>query len=176
MALTNVRCRPGDVKDFVKKIKQEDLRIEMRRKMLIKQAERIAQARAKAQQAAASKEGAASTPNLSAVANSSPTSPAIPSSTSASSQDGLKPPGTPTLLHPSLPAKPGANGENAAASPGRVSTPNPQPAAPATPTPSAPAPEPAPIVLPPDEQIMKHEEVSSQITVSSATLVLAVRV
>ena len=126
------------MKDFVKKIKQEDLRIEMRRKMLIKQAERIAQARAKAQQAAAPKEGAASTPNLSAAANSSPTSPAIPSSTSASSQDGLKPPGTPTLLHPSLPAKPGSTpSENAGASPVRVSTPNGPPATPATPTPSA---------------------------------------
>ncbi len=154
--------RPGDVKDFVRKIKQEDARIEMRRKMLMKQAERIAQARAKA---AALKEGTTG-PGLPAAANTAPASaapPAVPSSTSASSQDGLKAPGTPTPLHPSLPAKPGTTpvpGESAAASPVRVSTPNPPPAAPATPTPAAvPAPEPIPIVLPPDEQIMKYEEV-----------------
>ncbi|RDX44303.1 UDP-glucose 4-epimerase [Lentinus brumalis] len=152
--------QPGDVKDFVRKIKQEDARIEMRRKMLMKQAERIAQARAKA---AALKEGATG-PGLPAAANTAPASaapPAVPSSTSASSQDGLKAPGTPTPLHPSLPAKPGTTpvpGESAAASPARVSTPNPPPAAPATPAPPAPAPEAAPIVLPPDEQIMKYEE------------------
>ncbi|KAG1886127.1 THO complex subunit 1 transcription elongation factor-domain-containing protein [Suillus subluteus] len=40
--------QPGDVKDFVKKVKQEDVRIEMRRKQLMKNAERLAQARAKA--------------------------------------------------------------------------------------------------------------------------------
>ncbi len=126
----------------------------------MKQAERIAQARAKA---AALKEGATG-PGLPAAANTAASAapPAVPSSTSASSQDGLKAPGTPTPLHPSLPAKPGTTpvpGESAAASPARVSTPNPPPAAPATPTPPALAPEAAPIVLPPDEQIMKYEEV-----------------
>ncbi|RPD64553.1 hypothetical protein L227DRAFT_649768 [Lentinus tigrinus ALCF2SS1-6] len=154
--------QPGDVKDFVRKIKQEDARIDMRKKMLTKQAERIAQARTKA---AALKEGAPA-PGLSlpAVATPTPASTVLPSSASASSQDGLKAPGTPTPLHPSLPAKPGTTpvpGESAAASPARISTPNPPPAAPATPTPApppTPATEPAPIVLPPDEQLMKYEE------------------
>ena len=41
------------MKDFVKKVKQEDARIEMRKKQLAKTAERIAQARAKAAAAAA---------------------------------------------------------------------------------------------------------------------------
>ncbi|PIL31082.1 hypothetical protein GSI_05778 [Ganoderma sinense ZZ0214-1] len=159
----------GDVKDFVKKIKQEDARIEMRKKQLMKQAERIAAARAKAAQAtAAPKDGAG------ARAASTPPIPATPAMSASGSQDSLPPSKSTNSqsalasapLHPSLPAKPGTTPgpEGAVPSPVRVATPNPPPAAPSpTPTPAvaspAPAaPEPAPIQLPPDEQIKKYEE------------------
>ena len=166
----------GDVKDFVKKIKQEDARIEMRKKQLMKQAERIAAARAKAQAAAAPKDGTAGTP-----AASTPPIPAgtmTPALSASGSQDSLPPSksssqpalGGSAPLHPSLPAKPGTTPapENAAPSPVRVATPNPPPAAPSpTPTPAvaspvpppAEQPAPAPIQLPPDDQIRKYEEV-----------------
>ena len=155
------------MKDFVKKIKQEDARIEMRKKQLIKQAERIAAARAKA---AALKDGAAA-PGLPATANTVQNSTSATTIATAGSQESLSPSkanppsSTPVPLHPSLPAKPGTTPvpESAAASPARVSTPIPPPAAsststsaPVTPT---PAPEPAPIVLPPDDQLAKYEEV-----------------
>ncbi|KAI0801474.1 UDP-glucose 4-epimerase [Fomes fomentarius] len=151
--------QPGDVKDFVKKIKQEDARSNMRKQQLTKQAERIAQARAKA---AALKEAAAA-PGLSAAPDTAVASTSVSSAAPSDSVAPPKAPGTPNPLHPSLPAKPGTTpvpGESAASSPIRVSTPNPGAqlaAAPATPTP-APAPEPAPIMLPHDEQIQKYEE------------------
>ncbi|KAI9067221.1 UDP-glucose 4-epimerase [Trametes sanguinea] len=161
--------QPGDVKDFVKKVKQEDMRIEMRKKQLMQRAERMAQARAKA---AALKDGTPA-PGLPAAANTVPSNPpaqpavtATPNTPEAR-QNASSPP-APAPLHPSLPAKPGTTpvpGESAAASPARVATPNPPPAAPATPTlpptaapTPAPAPEPAPIVLPPDDMIQKYEE------------------
>ncbi|OCH90556.1 hypothetical protein OBBRIDRAFT_887644 [Obba rivulosa] len=136
--------QPGDVSDFVKKIKQEDARIEMRKKQLAKTAERLAQARARA----AAQQQAAESPAPPASAASTPAR-AAPTPAAAT------PP-----LHPSLPAKPGtlplppAPLESAAASPVRVPTPDPPPA---TPTPT-PAPEPVVVVLPPDEQIAKYEE------------------
>ncbi|CDO77293.1 hypothetical protein BN946_scf184753.g43 [Trametes cinnabarina] len=161
--------QPGDVKDFVKKVKQEDMRIEMRKKQLLQKAERMAQARAKA---AALKDGATA-PGLPAAANTAPpeppTQPAAAASVSSPDlrQNASSPPVFPPL-HPSLPAKPGTtpvSGESAAASPARVSTPVPPPAAPAPPTPASataptptPAPEPASIVLPPDDMIQKYEE------------------
>ncbi|KAL7284940.1 hypothetical protein ACG7TL_000028 [Trametes sanguinea] len=161
--------QPGDVKDFVKKVKQEDMRIEMRKKQLMQKAERLAQARAKA---AALKDGAA-TPGLPATTNTGsanpPSQPAVAATPNTpEARPNASSPPAPAPLHPSLPAKPGTTpvpGESAAASPARVATPNPPPAAPATPTlpPAAapipaPAPEPAPIVLPPDDMIQKHEE------------------
>ncbi|KAH9923139.1 UDP-glucose 4-epimerase [Epithele typhae] len=106
---------PGDVKDFVRKIKQDDARINMRRNQLLKQAERVAAARAKA---AAEKEAGAK-------AAAAAASPAV---------NGAAP------ADPSV-AAPGA--ENSAP----ASTPAPAP---------APA---APIVLPPDSQITKLEDV-----------------
>ena len=93
----------GDVKDFVKKIKQEDARIEMRKKQLIKQAERIAAARAKA---AALKDGAAA-PGLPAAANTVPNSTSASTVATAGSQESLSPSksnppsSTPVPLHPS---------------------------------------------------------------------------
>ena len=56
MALTNVCCGPGDVKDFVKKIEQEVMCIKMHQKMLIKQGGALPR-HAEAHQAAVSKEG-----------------------------------------------------------------------------------------------------------------------
>ena len=175
-------CSAGDVKDFVKKIKQEDARIEMRKKQLTKQVERIAAARARAQAAAAAKDGAgtpaaAATPPI-------PTSATTPALSTCGSQDSLPPPKSnsqpalsgPTPLHPSLPAKPGTTPvPEAVPSPVRVATPNPPPAVPSpTPVPAAaaspapaPAPatpaEPAPIEFPPDDQIKKYEEVSGPV-------------
>ncbi|KAI9432083.1 THO complex subunit 1 transcription elongation factor-domain-containing protein [Lactarius indigo] len=143
--------QPGDVKDFVKKIKLEDNRIEMRKKTLARQAERVAAARAKA--AATS---AASTPGTQESAPES-TKPAIPTSTPT--------PVAGSPLHPSLPAKPGAAPENAQAPPTSSPAPAPTPPAPApapATTPAAPervaTPAPVPIPIPPDEQITKLEE------------------
>ncbi|OJT13963.1 THO complex subunit 1 [Trametes pubescens] len=169
----------GDVKDFVKKVKQEDARIDMRRKQLTQKAERIAQARAKA----ATPQDGAPAPGPPAAASTVPSAPAAqPAPTAAPSVSSPDPAATharntlsaPAPLHPSLPAKPGttpASGESAAPSPARVATPNPPPAATAVPTPApivalAPAPTPAPapilepaaIVLPPDDLIRKYEE------------------
>ncbi|KAH9884633.1 UDP-glucose 4-epimerase [Cubamyces lactineus] len=167
--------QPGDVKDFVKKVKQEDARIEMRRKQLMQRAERLAQARARS----AAPKDSANAPGLPAITNAVPLNPpaqAVPAASAspesqAAARQNMPSASTPTPapLHPSLPAKPGTTpvpGESAAASPARVATPNPQPApAPAAsvpapaPTPApAPAPEPAPIVLPPDDMIQKYEE------------------
>ncbi|KAH8992904.1 THO complex subunit 1 transcription elongation factor-domain-containing protein [Lactarius akahatsu] len=145
--------QPGDVKDFVKKIKLEDNRIEMRKKILARQAERVAAARAKA--AATS----ASTPN---------TQENAPESTKSSTSPSTPTPVVGSPLHPSLPAKPGPRSPTKAPENGQAPlTPSPAP----TPTPPAPAaamtpaapervatPAPAPIPTPPDEQITKLEE------------------
>lgn len=134
--------RPGDVKDFVKKVKQEDARIEMRKKQLVKTAERIAQARAKAAAAAAQ------TPSP-----PKPTNTATPETPSTPRPISSTP--TPTLHHP-LPAKPGT-------SPPKPPTPaQPEPipvTAPVLPPVVAVTPAPEPVVLPPDDQIAKYEEV-----------------
>jgi len=148
--------QPGDVKDFVKKTKLEDNRIEMRKKTLARQIERIAAARAKA--AATS----ASTPTSTQENAAESTKPANSTSTST--------PASGSPLHPSLPAKPGSGSsskapENAQAQPALSPAPTPTPPAPVpapAPTPVAPervaTPAPAPISIPPDEQILKLEE------------------
>ncbi|OBZ68550.1 THO complex subunit 1 [Grifola frondosa] len=155
----------GDVKDFTKKVKQEDARIQMRQKQLERTAERLAEARAKA---AAQKE-ASNAATLQAAGSSSSIASNSTSATLAGSgsQDTLMasgsstnslqpPPRTPAPpLHPSLPAKPGTippstSHDVAMSSPVRVPTPNPPPPAPPV--------EPAKVVLPPDEQIAKYEE------------------
>ncbi|KAH9929771.1 THO complex subunit 1 transcription elongation factor-domain-containing protein [Fomitopsis serialis] len=107
---------PGEPRDFLKKIKQEDARIDMRRKQLQKQAERVAQARAKAAAAAAAAKETPKEPAPPAVATPTPVSARISSSTSAP-------------LHPSLPAKPGTM--PASLFPARISTPVQPAAAPA---------------------------------------------
>ena len=163
--------RPGDVKDFVKKVKLEDNRIEMRKKALTRQAERIAQARAKATAAAAN-------PVSEAKEAVVPTTPAAVDAARTAASTGDQN----LLMHPSLPAKPvtspklaGAPGTALVSSPTPVQAPLPPPVipaptpAPAVTAPSAPSvpmpaatPTPASVQsgLPLDDQILKLEEVS----------------
>ena len=145
-----VFSRPGDVKDFLKKVRLEDSRIEMRRGTLARQAERIAAARAKAAgvgtptSTTGSQEAAAeqNKPTASAAAGDSPLHPSLPakpgsaspSKTSESSQGQPTPAPTSPILAPVLAE--------------RVPTPTPTPAAPAA------------ITIPPDDQILKLEEVT----------------
>lgn len=143
--------QPGDVKDFVKKVKQEDARIDMRKKQLTKAAERIAQARAKA---AAAREAAASPAKEPALAQET-TAP-------APAQTSPRPTSASAPLHPSLPAKPGTAPPTSAsmdsvAQPTPALTPAPAPVATPSPAPAPAAPEPAP-ALPADEIIAGYEE------------------
>ncbi|OSX67145.1 hypothetical protein POSPLADRAFT_1164424 [Postia placenta MAD-698-R-SB12] len=143
--------QPGDVKDFVKKVKQEDARIDMRKKQLTKAAERIAQARAKA---AAAREAAASPAKEPALAQET-TAP-------APAQTSPRPTSASAPLHPSLPAKPGTAPPTSAsmdsvAQPTPALTPAPAPVATPSPAPAPAAPEPAP-TLPADEIIAGYEE------------------
>ena len=135
------------MKDFVKKIKLEDNRIEMRKKTLARQAERIATARAKAVAAVTG----ASTTQETAVEQTKP----VTSATATGSP-----------LHPSLPAKPGLASSSKASESSQAqpmptpTTPTPVPA----PTERVPTPVPAPaippVTTPQDEQILKLEEVT----------------
>jgi hypothetical protein len=131
------------VKDFVKKVKLEDNKIEIRQKTLARQAERIAAARAKA---------ATGTPM-----------PNAQETTAEQAKTATSAPATGGSLHPSLPAKPGST-SSAKAPPESQAQPTPTP----TPPPPTPAPvvserlpTPAPVTTPPDEQILKLEEVMS---------------
>ncbi|KAH9980603.1 THO complex subunit 1 transcription elongation factor-domain-containing protein [Russula compacta] len=152
--------QPGDVKDFVKKIKQEDNKIEMRRKTLARQAERIATARAKAAAVAAGIQA----PGEQETAVEQTNKPAT-SGTSTSL-------GSP--IHPSLPAKPGS-GSSSKAPESSLAQPTPTPTTSTTPTPAPapseriPTPTPTPVAptpitttttptVPADEQILKLEE------------------
>ena len=142
-------CRPGDVKDFVKKIKQEDSRIAFKKQKL----EKMAKARA----------AAAASVNLSAV-----TPVIIVSSDSTQvetsgvrSEAPSAPPGVPrsvpaavSPLHPSLPPKPGAPSKavdhlKPTVPPAPAPTTNATPARVSTPVPAV------------DIEIAKYEEVNS---------------
>jgi hypothetical protein len=157
--------RPGDVKDFVKKIKLEDARIDQRKKALARASERIAQARAKA--------NAASTP-------SPVKEPAAPKESALSAPEAAKPDAPSTLspstplsgarspLHPSLPAKPGATAVQSKSGSSQEAPPKATPALTPASTPtltSAPATvvaaasSPGPAAPPVDEQIARLEEV-----------------
>ncbi|KAI0040660.1 UDP-glucose 4-epimerase [Auriscalpium vulgare] len=166
--------QPGEVKDFVKKAKLEDNRIEMRRKTLTRQAERVAAARAKA--AAAAVAPPAPPPAEPAADGPAPAPMAVDASPSRAA---APPPAGSPPLHPSLPARPGSTNTSprpapaaaqphaAASIPAPIAEPVPAPAAVPAPAPVAapseassvttPAPPP-PIVLPPDDQINKLEE------------------
>ncbi|KAF8641070.1 hypothetical protein AX17_000714 [Amanita inopinata Kibby_2008] len=143
----------GDVKDFVKKVKQEDARITMRKKVIARAIERTAQARAKATAATATTNASTSAPpaNESAVV---PTSQGMSSSPSDVSMAAPQPEqlASQPSLHPSLPARP------------TLGIPKPTDTSPArsSPAPNVHAGAPTP-ALPPDpwigdEQIAKYEE------------------
>jgi hypothetical protein len=142
--------RPGDVKDFVKKIKLEDTRIEMRREAFARQAERVAAARAKA--------AAVGTPTSTPGSHEAAVD---PNKSSASAASGG--------LHPSLPAKPGSSSPSKESEPSQAQpTPTPTSPKPApaptervpTPTPAAAAPAPVTTAPAADEHILKLEEVT----------------
>lgn len=129
--------RPGDVKDFLKKIQLEDRRIAMRQEQLAKLAS-AAKARSAAAAAAQAKIKAEADVTMESVPPTAPDEarPAAPN-----------PAGSP--IHPSLPAKPEPTAAAAEIQPAVVAP---------TPTPAAtPAPAPPPPVT--DDQIIKHEEV-----------------
>ncbi|KAI0694426.1 hypothetical protein BC835DRAFT_1486299 [Cytidiella melzeri] len=132
---------PGDVQDFVKKIKIEDAKIENRRKQLAKAAERTAASRAKAAVVATASSAPVTGPKPTAI---------IPASSA--------PPAT-LSLHPSLPAKPGT--APARPPPPVASEPGPTPIIAPTPIPApAPAPAVVEVVPPPDDLITQYEESS----------------
>lgn len=157
-------CRPGDVKDFVKKIKLEDARISNRKKIIEKMAlARMRQAAAKSV-----------TPHL----------PQVPSATSKSDAStnpletiagALAAPRPITslgnsLLHPSLPPKPTSPSKLASSSQEPVK-PDTAPATTSAGVASAPVsapastvvPVPAPVALPIDSEIIKCEDVSHKL-------------
>ncbi|CAA7268047.1 unnamed protein product [Cyclocybe aegerita] len=146
--------QPGDVKDFVKKIKQEDARINMKKQKL----ERMARART-----AASANATSNLPAIVVSSESAPTSkPETPGPRPEASTSGLAAPrpvpaAGSSPLHPSLPPKPGTPSKPASSSQ--------EPPKNATPTPNiVPAASPAPVStsIPPhapvDPEIAKYEE------------------
>jgi hypothetical protein len=156
--LTSPRgLRLGEVKDFAKKVQQENTRIEMRKQTLAKAAERLAQARA---QAAAKLEAPTPSTSTSEPALPSTLRPDAPIVRSVTPSKG--PPSSP--LHHPLPAKPGLSSLQKGPEPPQVASPAPVTApavAPAVAAPQAVAavpPQPAG-PAPVDEQITKYEEV-----------------
>ncbi|KAJ2918375.1 hypothetical protein MD484_g2029, partial [Candolleomyces efflorescens] len=130
---------PGDVKDFLKKIKQNDARIEMRKRQLAMQAERIAQAQAKVAAArAAAQAEESSAMKLEAAPSSAAT--------------GTAP------LHPSLPPKPGSTPSSSQELKPSVSGPEATPTTASTPVPPAAPPTSN------DEQVSKLEEGKQRVT------------
>jgi aldose 1-epimerase len=141
----------------VKKIKQEDARIEMRKKTLAKNAERIAQARAKAAAAQALPATEALTPSQEVLTT-------IAELTKVEPLSAAPPPAQPITgspIHPSLPPKPGtsvpARGpgtEGPSIAPAAAAAALPVPAATIPALSLTPAPAP-----PTDEQTLKLEDV-----------------
>ena len=156
--------RPGEVKDFAKKIKMEDARINLRRQQLEKVAQQKARALAQAQQKVEAEVKDVKMSDVTPEPSATSTTPAPP----VIAQPVPTMPSQ-NILHPSLPLKPG-------------SSPAPVQAASPSPTPAPPAPAPAsaavtqlqaqppvrstppppvltqPLNLPPDSIIMRHEE------------------
>ncbi|KAG6901723.1 hypothetical protein C0995_008691 [Termitomyces sp. Mi166 len=145
--------QPGDVRDFLKKVKMEDQRIELRKKTL-------------AQKRLAEQKRALPPPKKE---ETSPMKeePLTPKPSTPAPSDTLAPPQpmnvTGSPLHPSLPAKPGSTPrklspsqdvEMSEASAAPVPTPTPAPAPEAVPA------EPKPVEIPPDPLISKYEEAS----------------
>ncbi|KAH6917103.1 UDP-glucose epimerase [Coprinopsis sp. MPI-PUGE-AT-0042] len=140
--------RPGDIKDFVKRVKQTDARIEMRKRQLAMAAERVAQAQAKAAAAraaaAAAETGESDQPMDSETPSENTLEQPKPVSTSANSS-----------LHPSLPPRPGSPTKGSSSPPHPSSTPQPA----QTPKPPAPA-----AITSTDEQILKFQADKQRIT------------
>ncbi|KAI6048069.1 THO complex subunit 1 transcription elongation factor-domain-containing protein [Pisolithus marmoratus] len=135
----------GDVKDFVKKIKQEDARIDMRKRTLARTAERMAQAR-----------------GITAASNQPAAERATPTPASQDAQPAITEINKPEIpvaspAHPSLPPKP-STASLSKQDTGSTTTPSAIPALPAAATPT-PIPAPLQVSAPPvDEQIQKFEE------------------
>lgn len=168
--------RTGDVKDFVKKIKQEDARIAMRKQRLEKM---VALARNRAAAAAVSTNSASNTPvnappsilvstEPSEITKSDESTHQRPETVSTANLAAPRP--VPAVgsspIHPSLPPKPGSPAKFASSSQENVkaisiSTPN-AASAPSAPTPiSTSTPIPTSTLAAPDEEIAKYEEVGS---------------
>ena len=133
--------RPGDVKDFVKKIKLEDGKIALRKKRLEKMA-----ANAKAKAAAPPPPTIVVTPDVSSVKVESRPDPTLRLLSSSP-------------LHPSLPPKPGSPSKlPSLQEPPKIvpTVPTPAPA----PPPAVPAATPAPVTTSVDDEIAKYEDVS----------------
>ncbi|KDR85576.1 hypothetical protein GALMADRAFT_218672 [Galerina marginata CBS 339.88] len=151
----------GEVKDFVKKIKQEDARINMRKQRL----EKMAQAKNRAAPAV-TKNTALEPPPAIIVSSeisqvSKPEARPEPVSGNLAAPRPVPAVGS-SPIHPSLPPKPGSPSKlanssqeparNATATPNNAPAPTPGP----TPAPATPAPVQAP--MPPDEEIAKYDE------------------
>ncbi|KAI0319956.1 UDP-glucose 4-epimerase [Amylostereum chailletii] len=172
---------PGEVKDYVKKIKMEDARIDMRKKILARQA----RARAKPAPPPARAEPSSEVTAATTATAAAPPAPPPSSQPNPGSQPVVVAGMGSPLMHPSLPAKPGVSAKSVAAgAEGTLSlgpAPTPAPALTPTPVPApvpVPAPGPAPALLraptpppapipspappvpqaPQDDQIAKHEE------------------
>ena len=158
--------RPGEVKDFAKKIKMEDARINLRKQQLEKIAQQRARAQAQAQAQAQTQPRVETAQKDVKMLDTAP-EPATSSATTGPTSVPLvivQPvPTAPAqnTLHPSLPLKPSS-------SPTPVQAPSPSPAPAPTPVTqiqiqppvrSTPPPTPAqPSALPPDSIMAKHEE------------------
>ncbi|KIJ22219.1 hypothetical protein PAXINDRAFT_160129 [Paxillus involutus ATCC 200175] len=154
----------GDVKDFVKKVKQEEARIDIRKRTLARNAERIAQARAKAAAAAAAAQAPPSVEVTMTVTASQEAS--APVAELAKVEPASTAPQAGSQLHPSLPPKPGSTAPTRApgvdgpsstpvvAAPAALATVAAVPARTLTP---APVPSPTPVPQT-DEQILKFED------------------
>jgi hypothetical protein len=135
-----LKCRAGDVKDFVKDIQREDMRIDIRKKNLSRTAERLARTRA-------------SNPS-----SQPPLTPSLMaehvSSETLSTPTPVRPSVVSSPIHPSLPPKPGSSPRVPTLSQesNKVASPVPTPA-------RAPSPQAKSIPTPPDDQILKFEEV-----------------
>ncbi|KAF8628277.1 hypothetical protein AX15_004041 [Amanita polypyramis BW_CC] len=96
--------RAGDVKDFVKKVKQEDARIVMRRRTLTKAADRFAQARAKATTSSTDVPMAGPESTSHVEGGTAPTG--VPKPPAAGAGPEIAP--SQAAPHPSMPARPGS--------------------------------------------------------------------
>lgn len=154
--------RPGEVKDFAKKIKMEDGRINLRKQQLERILQQRARAQAQAQQKAENEIKDVKMSDTTSESTTAQTAATAASSTPAPPVIVQPVPTTPAqnALHPSLPLKPPSS-----PAPVQVShSPIPVPAAATqlqTQPPARSTPPPAPtqaLTLPPDSIITKHEE------------------